>query len=218
MRPCWQARVSTATLGHERECWKLWGGNVPDLSNIHRLRDRGGFSWRWGIMRCVLDVRQHWYLQWGTIKFKERFAAGNKMMQYSIYDNSYGELYNNPPSMRPISRLTHCQLAGYKLWRPLWKSHLWHWHCALDRRPTFEAPQARLQVSPVLLPSLLCAGSGVYLPFPTDSWVRHLLGEWAPRTRPVVNTNVLSTVRKRLLSTLKRSTHDSHHGVKWLLK
>lgn len=29
----------------------------------------------------------------------------------------------------------------------------------------------------------------------TDSWVRCLLSEWAPCTRLVVNTNVLSTVR-----------------------
>lgn len=54
--------------------------------------------------------------------------------------------------MRPISRLTACQLAGSKLWRLLWKSHLWHQHCALCRRPTFAARWVRLQL--LLLPFL----------------------------------------------------------------
>lgn len=53
---------------------------------------------------------------------------------------------SKPPSMRPISRLTDCQLAGSELWRPLWKSHLCHWHCTLYRKPTFVALWLRLRV------------------------------------------------------------------------
>lgn len=132
----------------------------------------GVVSWRWGIMRCVLDVRQHWDLH-----SSRKPAAGHKqdsILCNSVYDHPSAELYNNPPSMTPISRLSHCQLAASKLWRLLWKSHLWHWHCALYWRAAFEARRVRLQVSPALFPSLLCAGSGVYLLFPTDSWVRYL--------------------------------------------
>lgn len=46
---------------------------------------------------------------------------------------------SRPHSMGPICRLTDCQRAGYELWRPLWKSHLCHEHCAIYRQPTFVA-------------------------------------------------------------------------------
>lgn len=132
-------------------------------------------------MRCVLDVRRHGYLQRGTRGFKGNLDIGGGgggrgySMWCGINGNWYSDLYNNPPSMRPISGRAESQLAGSKVWRPLWKSHLWH--CG-------SASQTAL---------VSWGASGVYLLFPTDSWVRYLLSGWAPSTHPVANTHELST-------------------------
>lgn len=93
------------------------------------------------------------------------YEVGNKIKSVKYMIILMVNSCSKAPSMSPISRLTDCQLAGSELWRPLWKSHLCHWHCALYRKPPFVLLWPRVRVFCVWLPSLLCVSSVVLFSF-----------------------------------------------------